>query len=103
MLALSLIINILINIFFCINVITINHIFHDCVFLILEDDGVIKTDGDGNKNKHNSPTKGRTKSGSQSTDQAVDQLQASEKLIAGMVSCFILNIQFCGWYFRLRF
>lgn len=54
----------------------------------LEDEGVIKNEGD--KSKHNSPTKTRTKSGSQSTDQAVDQLQASEKLIAGMLQTSLI-------------
>lgn len=50
----------------------------------IEDECNNKTEIGDNKSIQNSPNKGRTKTGS-TTDMAVDQLQASEKLIAGLL------------------
>lgn len=56
----------------------------------VEDEAQIKSDCIISKDNVASPNKGRTRSGSNSTEMAVDQLQASEKLIAGKL---IENIQ----------
>lgn len=50
---------------------------------ILEDDGQLKSESIISKDVPVSPNRGKTRSGSNSTELAVDQLQASEKLIAG--------------------
>lgn len=51
--------------------------------IFIEDEAQSKSDFINNKDNPTSPNKGRTRNGSNSTEMAVDQLQASEKLIAG--------------------
>lgn len=64
-----------------------------CFDFRIEDEAQIKSDCIISKDNIASPNKGRTRSGSNSTEMAVDQLQASEKLIAGNLKAVMPKVQ----------
>lgn len=69
--------------------ISIYYVLVSCI----EDEAQIKSDCIISKDNIASPNKGRTRSGSNSTEMAVDQLQASEKLIAGKIEVHLSEIK----------